>query len=259
MTFDTRTIDLRKLNSLTKYPSIPTYHALGERGALLEDRVAFDGRVLGTEKVDGTNGRIVFLPDGFWIIGSREELLLARGDLIGNPALGIADALRAKAEELAPSFREADRIRVLYAEVFGGTTTAQARQYTGRRAVSFRLFDMATIAGFEDVLARTPEQIAAWRDAGGQPFVSAAELARVSAEHGLEAVPPIFEIDAAELPRSVDEAHAFLREQIPRTRCKLDEGAGGEPEGIVIRTPDRRVIAKLRFEDYERAARRRAR
>src|SRR5262249_26329407 len=94
MAFETRAVDLVKLNSMTKYPSIPTYHLLGEKGALLDERVAFAGRVLGSEKVDGTNGRVIFLPDGCWIVGSREELLLARGDLIGNPALGIADALK---------------------------------------------------------------------------------------------------------------------------------------------------------------------
>jgi hypothetical protein len=257
MTFATRTTDLKKLNSLTKYPSIPTYHALGEKGALLEERVAFEGKVLGTEKVDGTNGRVVFLPDGMWIVGSREELLLARGDLMGNPALGIADALRAKAEELAPTLCRADRVAVVFVEVFGGTTTAQARQYTGKRAVSFRIFDVAVIVGFEDVLARPPEQVAAWRDAGGQTFLAVDELAATAAEHGLEPVPALFELDAGDLPRSVAEAHAFLRARLTTTRCKLDDGAGGEPEGMVVRTPDRRVIAKLRFEDYERAARRR--
>ena len=34
MTFDIRQIDLGKLNSMTKYPSILTYHALGDKGVL---------------------------------------------------------------------------------------------------------------------------------------------------------------------------------------------------------------------------------
>jgi hypothetical protein len=259
MTFATRATDLRKLNSLTKYPSIPTYHALGERGALLEERVAFAGRVVGTEKIDGTNGRVIFLPDGCWIVGSREELLLARGDLIGNPALGIADALRAKADELAPRLCREGAVTVVFAEVFGGATTAAARQYTGKRAVSFRVFDVARIEGFEDRLARDPAGIAAWRDAGGQAFLGADELGALVRELALEPVPALFEVDAVELPGSVAEAHAFLRERLPATRCKLDEGGGGAPEGVVIRTRDRRAIAKLRFEDYERAARKRGR
>ncbi len=255
MTFATRTMDLKRLNSLTKYPSIPTFHALGEKGALLEERVSFAGPVVGTEKVDGTNARVILLPDGHWIIGSREELLLARGDLIGNPALGIAEALRNKADGLVERLGAADRIVVVYGEVFGGTTTAAAKHYTSKRAVSYRLFDVAVIADFESLLARTPEQIAAWRDAGGQEFLAVADLRRVAAENELEAVPELFTIDAGELPVTVAEAHAFLRARLETTRCKLDEGAFGRAEGIVIRTLDRRSIAKLRFEDYERAGR----
>jgi len=58
MTFDICRVDLAKLNSLTKYPSILTYHALGDKGILQETvQVPFDGRVIGTEKVDGTNRR----------------------------------------------------------------------------------------------------------------------------------------------------------------------------------------------------------
>ncbi len=72
---------------MTKYPSIPTYHALDPRnGGLLDETVPFTGTVLATEKVDGTNARIVQLPDGGYLLGSREELLYAKGDLIGNPS-----------------------------------------------------------------------------------------------------------------------------------------------------------------------------
>lgn len=44
----------------------------------------------------------------------------------------------------------------------------------------------------------------------------------------------------------------------PISRATLDETAGGSPEGIVLRAADRSVIAKARFQDYERTARRRA-
>ena len=65
MAFDVRRIDLGKLNSMTKYPSILTYHALGDKGALQDTvQVSFAGRVVGTEKVDGTNARLVFCPGG---------------------------------------------------------------------------------------------------------------------------------------------------------------------------------------------------
>src|SRR5262245_53731373 len=126
MAFDVRTVDLAKLNSLTKYPSILTYHRLDPRtGGLLEEATHFSGAVIGTEKVDGTNSRIICLPDGNYLLGSREELLYARRDLIGNPSLGIADALKETAERLCTTRRPG--ITVFYFEVFGGKVTASSK------------------------------------------------------------------------------------------------------------------------------------
>lgn len=93
--------DLRAINSLTKYPSILTYHALGDRGRV-SDRVQVDfgtDPVLVTEKIDGTNARII-CRDGDYLIGSREELLHARGDRVHNPAMGIVDAMRPIADRM---------------------------------------------------------------------------------------------------------------------------------------------------------------
>lgn len=71
---------------MTKYPSILTYHKLGEKGKLLDEvQVPFDQPAILAEKIDGVNSRIIIFPDGLYIIGSREELLYAKGDLIGNP------------------------------------------------------------------------------------------------------------------------------------------------------------------------------
>ncbi|HJU39830.1 MAG TPA: hypothetical protein VJ724_09680 [Tahibacter sp.] len=118
--FDIRQTDLQRLNSLTKYPSIPTYHTLDPKnGGLVEEAVRFAGDVVATEKIDGTNARLVCLPDGSYVLGSREELLYARGDLIGNPALGIVEALKPLAESLAHPV-SASAITVFYAEVYGG-------------------------------------------------------------------------------------------------------------------------------------------
>ena len=38
-----------------------------------EQIVSFDGEIILTEKVDGTNSRIVLLPDGNFVLGSTEE------------------------------------------------------------------------------------------------------------------------------------------------------------------------------------------
>ncbi|WP_375757183.1 hypothetical protein [Corallococcus exercitus] len=74
-------------------------------------------------------------------------------------------------------------------------------------------------------------------------------------EYGLETTPRILELDGAALPKDLEGASAWLRTHAPSTRCALDAGAGQHPEGIVVRTRDRRTIAKPRSEDYERTLR----
>ena len=241
-----RTLDLDKLNSMTKYPSIPTYHALGEKGALLEETIVFDGEIVLTEKVDGTNSRIILFPDGDYVLGSREELLYAKGDLIGNPALGIVKALKSVAESLPVPHM----LTVLYLELYGGKVTAASKQYTSDQSVGWRLFDIAFFENPLYVLNMPVPSIAAWRDKGGQNFLNESQLLEASAEYRLKLTPRLQAIDS--LPTDIVETHEFLKQQIPATQVALDPGAGCKSEGIVARTKDRSTIAKLRFEDYER-------
>jgi len=257
-----RTADLRAVNSLTKYPSIPTYHALDPRnGGLLDEVTRFEGVVIGTEKIDGTNARIVLLPDCTYLIGSREHLLYAQGDLIGDPALGIAAALRPIADKIATSEHPwpvyGDQIQVLYGEVYGGKVTAASKQYTTTRAVGFRLFDMAVIDQAADKMAWPRERIAAWRDNGGQTFVDEDALAWNAELVGAELTPRLFTIPASDLPVTIAETADWLRANFGTSKAVIDSG-GGRSEGVVLRTHDRKVITKARFEDYDRTLRRRA-
>ncbi|GLY04525.1 RNA ligase family protein [Actinoplanes sp. NBRC 101535] len=251
--FDIRTVNLAALNSLTKYPSIPTYHQLDPRNGSLTDEVTvFTGTVHGTEKVDGTNSRVILLPDGSYLLGSREELLYARGDLIGNPALGIVANLRPFADTLtAPD----GRIRVLYLELYGGRIGGQAKQYSARGATGWRLFDVAefTEDDFADKLDWPPATISAWREDQGQWFLGEDELTAT----GLELVPRLFRIDGSALPSGIAEMNTFLGEHLPATLVALDDSGLGGPEGIVLRSGDRSVIAKARFQDYARTLKRR--
>jgi hypothetical protein len=257
MTFGIRQIDLGRLNSLTKYPSIPTYHALGDKGALQDAvQVTFAGRVIGTEKVDGTNCRLIFGPDGSAVVGSREDLLWERRDLIGNPSMGIVEAVRDAVQGLYARLCRPGRIAVYYVEVFGRNIGAAARQYTRDGKVGFRLFDVAVIENHEELLGWPAERIAHWRDQGGQGYLDADSLVKAAAEAGFEPVPALFDLDASALPTGLEETYRFLFGQGP-SRCKLDEAAHGMPEGVVVRSPDRSCIAKLRREDYERTLRRR--
>lgn len=246
---------LAALNTATKYPSIPTYHALNPKnGGLLEEPTTFNGDVILTEKVDGTNGRIILFPDGDYFIGSREELLYARGDRIGNPALGIVEALEPLADRLKPR-DEHQQILVFFLEVYGRKIGGAAKQYTGGTSLGFRLFDIACL--LPDVLDWDRAQISTWRDGGGQRFCTEDVLQRAAEAEGIELTPRLDTYPASVLPSDVEGMAAFLAERLPVTRVALDDGAGHQPEGIVLRSADRSVIAKARFQDYQRTLRRR--
>lgn len=252
---------LRRLNSATKYPSIPTYHEMGDRGCLT-DAVAVpfdeDDHVLVTEKVDGTNARIVVLVDGY-LVGSRNDLLTASGDLVHNPQLGIVDALRDVLDRLAQALAFTDgHAWVFYGEVYGGNVGKGARQYTGDGSTGFRLFDVVSFAmGELDALVRDndPESMSLWRKGGGQNFGTAEEVAYMADVLEVPTVPSI-DHDVEPLPTSVEETLGWLRILLEGgTGAALDPSAGGKAEGIVVRTPDRSKVAKFRFQDYERTLR----
>lgn len=243
-----RDVPLDRLNTATKYPSIPTYHTLDKsNGRLLPETVRFVGDVVLTEKVDGTNARIIQFPDD-WIIGSREHLLHARGDLVHNPEHGIVDALRDLADRLP---LPVDGLRVLYLEVYGGQIGRAAREYTSDRdQFGYRLFDVATIPF--DVLDWPRERISTWREQGGQEFYHENGLAVFSDRAHVPLTPRLGTIPAETLPTTVEGMHQLLTETLPTTRAALDDQAGGRPEGIVLRQTDRGQIAKARFSDYQR-------
>ena len=250
MTRMTTEIELRKLNTATKYPSIPTYHALGERGKLLEETVNFGGQpVIATEKIDGTNSRVMLMPDGRYLIGSREELLHAKGDLIHNPALGIVDSLKSVADQLVSSYRTPENtVTTIYLETYGGKTTAAAKQYTSQREVGYRLFDVNRVP--LEVLEKEREEISIWRENGGQSFLAEESLVEFAAEFQLELTPRIAVVDS--IPTDINATYAWLKSQISKTQVALDAKAGGSPEGLVVRTADRSKTAKIRYEDYLR-------
>jgi hypothetical protein len=251
---DLRKTDLRKLNSATKYPSIPTFHVLGERGRLREEvQVSFgDVDVVVTEKLDGTNTRIIVLDDGSYLIGSREELLHARGDIVFNPAQGIVAAVCTIADRVADALAGSGQVVTFYGEVYGGKTSGSKAYGT---SVGFRLFDVVRtpVRELDDHLELSAEEIAHWRDSGGQTFVDESEITKHAALAGVDVTP---RLEAKSPPAELRETHAWLKAVLPGdTLAPLNDDRKGRPEGVVVRTRDRRVIAKLRFEDYERTLR----
>lgn len=243
---------LARLNSLTKYPSIPTYHAMGAKGRLEEAvQVPFESEVILSEKIDGTNARLICTPEGV-LVGSREDLLWATGDLIHNPAMSIVPAVREHALALRASPASAGLL-VIYGEVYGRSIGAAARHYTKAGGIGFRVFDafeMSAEAVFAS-FAESPERISAWRESGGQPFLSVDALDALAHARGWARVPALGVLPAAEMPRTHEAAAAFLA-AYHHTRAALEADVVGQAEGVVARSRDRRQIAKLRFEDYQR-------
>lgn len=260
MDFDRRGIDLDCLNSMTKYPSIGTYHGMDPaNGMLQEDQVTeFVGTVVVTEKIDGTNARIILLPDRSWIIGSREELLTASGDLILNPQLGIVAAVKETAERLAESFT-GDTVTVLYGEVYGGGIGQAWKQYSARKDVfGFRVFDIAEYENWEEILDWQRDHIASWRDHGGQPWLPELTLNMWCRDFDVPRVPVLAQLQADSLPTTLEQTSNWLQAVTDNTsQAWLSPSAIKQPEGVVLRSLARSKIVKARMADYKGTLRRR--
>lgn len=254
-------MNFEKINSATKYPSIDTYHTINPKnGGLLEEAMPFSGKVLATEKVNGGNGRVIVMSNGDWFIGSREEILYAKGDRIVNPGLSIVPTLLPLVDGILGIDRSGlgtTGIEVYFFEVYGHGIGGDAKNYTKTSGLTgARLFDVAWVPNI--VLDLEREQISSWRQRGGQKWYDERYLKHAAAETGIELAPRVAEFPAEELPQSIEDMHKFLHVLLPLTNVALDETGLGRGEGIVFRTEDRSTIAKARFQDYERTLRRRA-
>jgi hypothetical protein len=249
---------LAALNSLTKYPSIPTYHEI-DRGILLDNHLGYKlgEKYIVTEKIDGTNARIIFLPRGFkglqkpmYILGSRENLLYGQGDLIGDPAQGIVAGLRDTVDHLMENVSEQTEIHVLFGEFYGAKVGSASKNYSNDDRFGFRLFDIAQYRDAETLLDKPLEEISTWRDHTGPQWSNEADL------HGLS---DIFQLPLTpRLDTRIDlwEAHEEVLQYLKKfSQTAAGLSASGASEGIVVRSLGRSFIAKLRFEDYEKTLR----
>ena len=257
---------MHKLNSITKYPSILTYHNLGQKGSLVdslvEDRSFDEGGVFITEKIDGTNSRIIFCTDEHgsvedYIIGSREELLYARGDRIITDKQGIVDNMKPIADTVALLGEKKLLPNHLYGETYGGNINGH-KHYTGHGSYGIRIFDMWNIQiSYIDEMIEDMDlnRISSWREHGGQPFEHVNDLARFCDEYDLTAVPYLEVIHGKEIPTTLQGVWDWMQ-KFQRSVATIDGGAVGMSEGVVVRYGDRSLIRKIRFEDYERTKKR---
>lgn len=242
----------RKLNSLTKYPSIPTLHKVGYKNLLTEEHsVTFDptDRLTVTEKIDGMNVRVITC-NGECIVGSREELLWYYGDALFNPEHNIVQYMNKFVDNIPCT----DTLTVFYGELYGGGIGRHGRQYGG--TVGFKVFDISE----PDVslLEREIEAIAAQRERNYKQFKPyMGVIPNKSYYYNFDIVPSICSNNLLELPNIVnaltlEEAYKELLTALPTTKALTDETGIGVPEGLIIRNADRSKIVKLRIEDYRR-------
>lgn len=268
-------LTLKLLNSLTKYPSIEAFHTFSKdsrpklTNVLTSSGEALQGKeVYVTEKIDGTNVRLIFIngetnfkpliSDWDWFIGSRENLLMAQGDRIPDPQMGIAEFMRdtplVVLEHL--SFLNNFFLFVVYGELYGGDINA-AGNYTKAKQRHFRIFDIRIWLkkDIEKSLYFSSEQISIKRDNNTLPgnWLTVPELTDWTKSAGFENVVTLSNVVRMPMNLVVENSLAFLDTFFAerKTKSVIDE-VPGRAEGIVVRTLDRFAIAKLKFEDYEK-------
>lgn len=244
-----RTYGKDKINTLTKYPSILTLHKLGEKGRLLNELTTLveNEEMYATEKIDGTNARIICYGSEF-LIGAREFILHHSDDLYFDNSQEIVNGIYT----LGVNIPITNNLTVIYGEFYGGKTSANSKQY-GKELNGFRVFDIAVYDDLS-VLDKNLADISKWRETEtkegivyGQNFLTRSEMTSLFPE--FEYVPLVdFNLGAF----SHKEVLINLTESIPTTNVALTETALKKPEGLVLRNWNRSKIVKVRYEDYER-------
>lgn len=243
-----------KINTLTKYPSILTLHKFGEKGRLSNELTTpiLDDEMYATEKIDGTNSRIICYGDEH-LIGSREFILHHSDDLYYDTAQGIVDGLKG----LKIATPDTRFLTVIYGEFYGGRVSSNSKWY-GQDKVGFRVFDVALYPSPKSILEMSLPEISRWREREteigmlyGQQFLSDWDMMGMFPE--FEFAPKVpFDLGSDLSHQAILDK---LKAAIPETNVALSENAVKKAEGLILRNQDRTKIVKIRFEDYERTLR----
>lgn len=260
-----------KINTFTKYASILTMHQLWDKW-VLKDELTTDiswETMYATEKIDGTNVRIVYYKWEY-LVGSRDEILYYSEDLYYAQNLGIVDRLHHIIEQelwtpelwdwiwnsVSLSEENSDEnMYIFYGELFGGNIGKYWKEYGGKNDFWFRLFDIVEVKPEEfEIMYEELPRVSSWREHSigtaleyGQNFLSV---------HDRESRFPHFQyVPTLELNfESYEHNHVLekLEEVLPETMVKLTDDWLGQSEWVVLRNHNRTKIVKVRFQDYKR-------
>lgn len=255
-----------KYNSLTKYPSILTYHVMdaGKLQNMLnypeQDR---DLTINISEKIDGTNTRILIYNNDY-VIGSREDWIYAKGDrAITSSLQSIINFMANIAEGLIQDRQyklDNDTLYCIYGELYGSKIQKASSRYTTTKdTYGYRIFDMWKMneAGLQqlDSTINDANNASLWRENNSQPWFSDLDLSSFikTGNSILVSVPQYGKAKLSDIPADIQSTYEYLL-QYQRTQAELDNSLkkNTDAEGIIIRTKDRGYITKLRFEDYKK-------
>lgn len=252
----------QKLNTLTKYPSILTFHNLGVKKGTLIDTLTSDKfpksddeELEGTEKVDGTNSRIIICGEDY-AIGMREDIIYIKGDKTINDKLGVLSNCIPIAERLVKenSF-DKNTLIVIYGEHYGFNVGANYKNYAKGKNIEFRVFDTwdMSISEILELFEKYDlNRLSTWRKQENQPFYPIDKLNSFVTTLGLKRTPVLFKIKKGDLKMSIEDMYKFLL-TYKDTIVGLDNN--GKSEGFVVRSKDRKYIKKIRLEEYEKTLR----
>lgn len=268
------TYGIDKVNSLTEYPSILTYHKLGDKGGLLnelyeDNRFGKNELLEVTEKVDGTNMRLILTNEDY-LVATRSNIVYAQDDRIINekavkPVLDECDYLIKTMQK----DRMNDSVLVVFGEVYGNSICNGSKVYCSEDIPSsrkFRVFDVREFPciDFENILEKDLQDISRFKSNSNQYWYDYDMLDAFCYEYQLERTPVLCRINEMILPTDIDETYKWMQEYKDSNSIigvkqdgKVYNQNFGKAEGVVIRNKDRSVISKLRFEDYERTFKRR--
>ncbi|MCR0375596.1 RNA ligase family protein [[Clostridium] innocuum] len=262
----TTIIQSKKGNSLTKYPSIMTYHKMGK--GILEEKINMpeqdrDQIVYISEKIDGINMRILIL-NGDYVIGSREEFIYAKGDrIVSTNIKDYIGYMVSIAEDMIHSNAiKRDVLYCIYGELYGSKIQSAWKRYTSSKGTyGYRIFDVwdmpvLDFAMMYDSIASS-EAASNWRESNRQPWYEFFSLLTFATSViSLSPVPYIKHDFLKNIPEDKEGAFLYLL-NFQKTIINLDGSKKNctDAEGIVIRTENREYISKLRFADYAKTFR----
>ena len=263
-----------KINSLTEYPSILTYHKLGDKGSLLnelyeENRFKKDDILEITEKIDGTNMRLILTNDDY-LVATRSKIIHAKNDrIITDPNVNVVVD---SCDYLIKTFANdttSDCVLIVFGEAYGYNICEGSNVYCSIDNITsrkFRVFDVRCIPciEFEKLLEKDIQDISRWKSYSNEYWYDYNVLDAFCEQFQLERTPVLTRINEKDLPTGFDATYKWMK-QFSNSQAVIgipDDEVDyspkfGKSEGVVIRNLDRSVVSKLRFEDCERTIRKR--